>query len=128
MAEVGNIKIADEVVRIVAAKAAVEVEGVHKMSGGVADEVNKIFGKKNQAKGVKVEVGEKECTVEAYIVVEYGVSIPEVASAVQQNVIRAITTMTGLNVVEVNVIVQDIYIPKEAQTENEETYMNEEIK
>ncbi len=112
MAEVGNIKIADEVVRIVASKAAMEVNGVHKMSGGVADEVNKIFGKKNFAKGVKVEVGEKECTVEAYIVVEYGVSIPEVAGGVQQNIIRAITEMTGLKVVEVNVIVQEVHIPK----------------
>jgi uncharacterized alkaline shock family protein YloU len=113
MAEVGNIKIADEVVRIVASKAAMEISGVYKMSGGVADEVNKIFGKKNQAKGVKVEVGEKECTVEAYIVVEYGVSIPEVAGSVQQNIIRAITDMTGLKVVEVNVVVQDVHIPRE---------------
>lgn len=113
MAEVGNIKIADEVVRIVASKAAMEISGVYKMSGGVADEVNKIFGKKNQAKGVKVEVGEKECTVEAYIIVEYGVSIPEVAGSVQQNIIRAITDMTGLKVVEVNVVVQDVHIPRE---------------
>lgn len=113
MAEVGNIKIADEVVRIVASKAAMEISGVYRMSGGVADEVNKIFGKKNLAKGVKVEVGEKECTVEAYIVVEYGVSIPEVAGSVQQNIIRAITDMTGLKVVEVNVVVQDVHIPKE---------------
>lgn len=107
--EVGNIKIADEVVAVVAAKAALEIPGVYKMSGGVADEVNKIFGKKKLGAGVKVEIGETECTVDAYLIIEYGVSIPEVAGNVQQNVIRAITELTGLKVVEVNIYVQDVH-------------------
>ena len=120
MTELGNIKISDEVVRIVAAKAAVEVDGVYKMSGGVADEVNKILGKKNLASGVKVEVGEKECSIDAYIVVEYGVSIPEIAEKVQESIVKAITELTGLKVVEVNVYVQDVYIPKEIKEETQE--------
>ncbi len=117
MTELGNIKISDDVVKIVAAKAAMEVEGVYKMSGGVADEVNKILGKKNISSGVKVEVGEKECSIDAYIVVKYGVSIPQIAERVQENIVKAITELTGLKVVEVNIYVQDVYIVKEVKEE-----------
>ncbi|MDN5304917.1 MAG: hypothetical protein PWP46_1803 [Fusobacteriaceae bacterium] len=128
MAEVGNIKIADEVVAIIASKAATNIDGVHKMSGNVADEVNKFLGKKNSAKGIKVEVGEKECTVDAYIVVDYGKPIPEVANAVQQNIIKEITMMTGLNVVEVNVYIQDLHFPTDdkEKIESEEGELIEE--
>jgi uncharacterized alkaline shock family protein YloU len=120
MAEVGNIKISDEVVGVIAAKAATEVNGIYKMSGNVADEVNKLLGKRNSTKGIKVEVGEKECTVDAYVVVEYGVPIPLVAGDVQQNIIRAITEMTGLKVVEVNVYIQDIKLPTPPKLETTE--------
>lgn len=116
MAEVGNIRIADEVVAKVAAKAALEIQGVYKMSGGVVDEVTKLLGKKNTGKGVKVEVGDRECSVDVYIVVEYGVSFPNVALEVQQNIIRAITEMTGLKVVEVNVYIQDVNIKDKSET------------
>lgn len=116
MAEVGNIRIADEVVAKVAAKAALEIQGVYKMSGGVVDEVTKLLGKKNTGKGVKVEVGDRECSVDVYIVVEYGVSFPNVALEVQQNIIRAITEMTGLKVVEVNVYIQDVNIKDKSDT------------
>lgn len=110
MAEVGNIRISDEVVAKVAAKAALEIDGVHKMSGGMVDEVTKLLGKRNLGKGVKVEVGERECSVDVYIVVDYGVSFPSVAVEVQQNIIKAITEMTGLKVLEVNVYIQDVNI------------------
>lgn len=126
MAEVGNIKISDEVVGVIAAKAATEVEGIHKMSGNVADEVNKLLGKRNSTKGIKVEVGEKECTVDAYVVVEYGVPIPQVAGDVQQNIIRAITIMTGLKVVEVNVYIQDIHLPSSPKLEVEDELEEEQ--
>lgn len=116
MAEVGNIRIADEVVAKVAAKAALEIQGVFKMSGGMVDEVTKLLGKKNTGKGVKVEVGDRECSVDVYIVVEYGVSFPNVALEVQQNIIRAITEMTGLKVVEVNVYIQDVNIREKTDT------------
>lgn len=119
MAEVGNIRIADEVVAKVAAKAALEIAGVHKMSGGMVDEVTKLLGKKNTGKGVKVEVGDRECSVDVYVVVDYGVSFPSVAMEVQQNIIRAITEMTGLKVLEVNVYIQDVNI-REKTEEREE--------
>ncbi|WP_319203052.1 Asp23/Gls24 family envelope stress response protein [uncultured Ilyobacter sp.] len=118
MSELGNIKIADDVVKVISSKAAVDVDGVFKLAGGVADEVNKILGKKRPTHGVKVEVGEKECSIEVFIVVEYGYSIPEVAGEVQEAVIKNITELTGLKVVEVSIYVQDVKI-KEAEAEEE---------
>jgi len=117
MVELGNIKIADDVVKVVASKAATDVNGVYKLAGGVADEVNKILGKKRLTHGVKVEVGEKECSIEAYIVVEYGFSIPDVAVEVQEAVVKSVTELTGLKVVEVNVYVQDVKISEEEPEE-----------
>ena len=67
-----------------------------------------MLGKKNFSKGVKVEVGEKEAAVDLYIIVEYGVRIPDIALTVQEKVKSAIENMTGLEVVEVNVHVQGV--------------------
>ena len=105
----GTIRVADEVVSIIAGLATTEVEGIAGMSGGIAE----ILGRKNFSKGVKVEVGEKEAAVDLYIIVKYGIRIPEVALAAQENVKRAIETMTGLTVVEVNVHVQGVGFPEE---------------
>lgn len=120
MSELGNIKIADDVVKVVASKAASDVKGVYKLAGGVADEVNKILGKKRLTHGVKVEVGDVECSIEAHIVVEYGYPIPDVATEVQESIVKAITDLTGLKVVEVNVYVQDVKILDEADKDDEE--------
>jgi uncharacterized alkaline shock family protein YloU len=104
----GSIKIADEVVGIIAGLAATEVEGVAGMSGGIVGGIAEILGRKNLSKGVKVEVGEKEAAVDLYIIVNYGVRIPEVAWNVQENVKKAIENMTGLSVIEVNIHVQGV--------------------
>lgn len=114
---VGIIRIADEVVSIIAGLAATEVNGIAGMSGGIAGGIAEILGKKNFAKGVKVEVGEKEAAVDLYIIVEYGVRIPDVALSVQENVKRAIENMTGLNVVEINVHVQGVGFPEDVKEE-----------
>lgn len=106
--EGGNVKIADEVVGVIAGIAATEVEGVAGMAGGIASGITEILGKKNFSKGVKVEVGETQAALDLYIVIQYGVSIPEVAQQVQENVKRAVESMTGLDVVEVNVHVQGV--------------------
>ncbi|MGL4307790.1 Asp23/Gls24 family envelope stress response protein [Cetobacterium sp. SF1] len=113
MNELGNIKISDDVVKTIAAKAAEDVAGVYKLAGGMADEVSKMLGKKRPTNGVKVEVGEKECSIEVYIIVEYGYPISEIAQNVQKSVLNSITQMTGLKVVEVNVFVQDVKIVTE---------------
>ncbi|AFM42240.1 hypothetical protein Desaci_3345 [Desulfosporosinus acidiphilus SJ4] len=105
----GSIRIADEVVEVIAGLAASEVEGVVGMSGGFVGDLAQMLGRnKNLSKGVKVEVGEHEVAVDLFIVVEYGVSIPEVAYKVQEAVKEAIESMTGLAVVEANVHVQGV--------------------
>jgi uncharacterized alkaline shock family protein YloU len=104
----GSVKITDEVVSIIAGLAATEVEGVAGMSGGLAGGIAEMLGRKNLSKGVKVQVGEKEVVVDIYIIVNYGVRIPEVAWKVQENVKKAIENMTGLTVAEVNIHVQGV--------------------
>lgn len=104
----GSIRIANEVVRIIAGIAASEVKGIVGMSGGVVDGFAELLKKKNLAKGVKVEVGEKQAAVDLFVVVEYGSKIPDIAYLVQENVKRAIESMTGLEVVEVNVHIQGV--------------------
>ena len=109
----GSIRIADEVVRIIAGLAASEVTGVVSMSGGVVGGIAERLGRKNLSRGVKVDVGEKETAVDLYIVVEYGASIPEVAAQIQDIVKSAIENMTGLHVVEVNINVQGVSFANE---------------
>lgn len=111
--DMGNIRIANEVIEIIAGLAATEVVGVAGMSGGVAGGIAELLGRKNLSKGVKVEVGQKQCAVDVSIVAEYGVRIPEVAGEIQDNVKRAIESMTGLEVVEVNVHVLGVTFTKQ---------------
>jgi uncharacterized alkaline shock family protein YloU len=106
--ESGTIRIANEVVRIIAGLAASEVKGVIGMSGGVVDGFAELVKKKNLAKGVKVEVGEKQAAVDLFVIIEYGSKIPDIAYAVQENVKKAIESMTGLEVIEVNVHIQGV--------------------
>jgi uncharacterized alkaline shock family protein YloU len=114
----GSIKIADDVVGIIAGLAAIEVEGVAGMSGGIVGGIAEMLGRKNLSKGVKVEVGEKEAVVDLYMIVNYGVRIPEVAWNVQENVKKAIENMTGLNVVEVNIHIQGVSFDPVSKDEN----------
>ncbi|SHI01702.1 Asp23/Gls24 family envelope stress response protein [Sporanaerobacter acetigenes] len=117
--EYGSVKIANEVVAIIAGLAATEVDGVAGMSGGVTSGITEALGMKSLSKGVKVEVGEKECAIDLFVVINYGSRISEVAESIQENVKNAVETMTGLNVVEVNVSVQGVNIPKEEKVEEE---------
>ena len=106
--ELGSIKIADEVVAIIAGLAATEVEGVAGMSGGIAGGLADMLGKRNFSKGVKVEVGDKQAAIDLYIVVKFGVRIPDVAWSIQENVKKAIESMTGLETTSINVHVQGV--------------------
>ncbi|MGB4504429.1 MAG: Asp23/Gls24 family envelope stress response protein [Syntrophaceticus sp.] len=108
----GAIRIANEVVAVIAGLAATEVEGLAGMSGGIAGGFTEMLGRKNLSKGVRVEVGEKETAVDIFVIVEYGVKIPDVAFRVQENVKNAIENMTGLTVVDVNVHVQGVSFPE----------------
>jgi uncharacterized alkaline shock family protein YloU len=105
----GSVRIADEVVEVIAGMAASEVEGVAEMSGGLVGDLANMFVRgKNPSKGIKVEVGENEATVDLFLAVEYGASIPDVAKKVQEVVKAAIEGMTGLSVLEINVHIQGI--------------------
>ncbi len=119
--DLGSIRIADEVVAIIAGLAATEVEGVAGMSGGLAGGIAEMLGRKNLSKGVKVEVGEKETAVDLYMIVDYGVRIPDVARKIQESVKQAIESMTGLVVIETNVHVQGVNFHPVQEAKEEET-------
>lgn len=113
----GSVTFADDVIAIIAGLAATEVKGVASMAGNVSSSLNEMLGKKDHAKGVKVEVGTEEAAVDIYLILNYGISIPDTCNAVQENVKKAIETMTGLRVVEVNVHVQAVKFEKEIPVE-----------
>ncbi|MFF8605417.1 Asp23/Gls24 family envelope stress response protein [Streptomyces sp. NPDC015346] len=124
----GKTTIADGVVEKIAGLAARDVVGVHAMGSGfsrtlgaVRDRVPGGGGAKSGVtRGVKAEVGEVQTALDLEIVVEYGVSISDVAGAVRENVIAAVERMTGLEVVEVNIAVSDVKLPEEEDEEQEQ--------
>ena len=117
-----EIKIADDVVAVIAGVAVSEVPGVAGMAGGFAGGITEVFsGKKNLAKGIKVEVGEKETKVDVNIIVEYGTGIPDVAFAIQNRVKKAVESMTGLKVIAVNVHVQGVSTTNTVAAEKTDT-------
>ncbi|MGI6003964.1 MAG: Asp23/Gls24 family envelope stress response protein [Christensenellales bacterium] len=109
----GQISFADDVIAVIAGLAAIEIDGVVAMSGGIADGIAEMLGKKNLTRGVKVEVGNQETAIDLDIVGEYGVNLPEVCRKVQENVRKAVENMTGLSVVEVNVNVLGVNAERE---------------
>ncbi|MCK9216731.1 MAG: Asp23/Gls24 family envelope stress response protein [Firmicutes bacterium] len=116
--EYGNVRISDDVVAVIAELAAKEVKGIVGMSGGIADSITEILGKKSPYKGIKVDVGEKETSIDLFVIVEYGVRIPDIAWQVQESVKKSVETMTGLNVIEVNIHIQGVNIEKDIKEED----------
>ena len=115
-----NIKIADDVVAVIAGVAVSEVQGVFGMSGGFAGGISEVLsGKKNLAKGIKVEVADKTTKIDVNIIVEYGTRIPDVAYEIQSKVKKAVETMTGLTVTEVNVHVQGVNTDNKLESRDE---------
>ena len=106
--QVGDVRVADEVVAIIAGLATTEVEGVSSMAGNITNEIASKIGMKNLSKGILVEVMENEVKVDVAINISYGYSIPEVSSKVQDKVKTAIENMTGLNVAVVNVRIASV--------------------
>ena len=116
-----GIKISDDVVSVIAGVAVSEVSGVAGMAGGFAGGISEVFsGKKNLAKGIKTEINEKNVKIDLNIIVEYGSRIPDVAFEIQNRVKKAVESMTGLKVEEVNVHVQGVNTDT-ANTEQEDT-------
>ncbi|MEV6166311.1 Asp23/Gls24 family envelope stress response protein [Streptomyces sp. NPDC052052] len=120
----GRTTIADGVVEKIAGMAARDVVGVHAMGSGFARTFGAVRervpgGGKSVTRGVKAEVGESQTALDLEIVVDYGVSISDVARDVRENVIAAVERMTGLEVVEVNIAVSDVKLPDEEDEEPE---------
>ena len=118
MNELGNVNISQEVVATIAESVVAEIEGVHSLFGGTSkNEIVKFFQNVSSGgKGIEVEVGETECTLDLYIVAKMGFKLPALAGEIQTKVVKAITEMTGLKVQEVNVYIQKII--KEDKKEN----------
>ncbi|MFE0806742.1 Asp23/Gls24 family envelope stress response protein [Streptomyces sp. NPDC058794] len=123
--ERGRTTIADGVVEKITGMAARDVAGVHAMGSGMSRTFGAVRdrvpgGTKSVTRGVKAEVGEKQTALDLEIVVEYGVSISDVARDVRENVVAAVERMTGLEVVEVNIAVSDVKLPDEEDEEQPE--------
>jgi len=110
---IGEVRIADEVVAIIAGLAATEVEGVDSMAGNITNELVGKLGMKNLSKGVKVDVTEEHVSVDLSLNIQYGYNIPEVCEKVQDRVKTAIENMTGLTVLDVNVRIAGVNVNEE---------------
>ncbi|RZB13311.1 Asp23/Gls24 family envelope stress response protein [Streptomyces sp. F001] len=123
----GKTTIADGVVAKIAGMAAREVPGIHSLGAGMARALGAVRdrvpggGASGVTRGVKVEVGERQAALDLDVMVDYGFSIVDVAGDVRVNVISAVERMTGLEVVEVNLVVDDVYLPEEEESEPTES-------
>lgn len=113
----GRTTIADKVVSTIAGLAVRQVHGVHGLGSGTARTFGSIRSAisgssgANVSQGITVEVGDTQAAVDAQVVAEYGVSIPDLAAGIRRNVMESVQRMAGLEVVEVNVVVDDVHLP-----------------
>lgn len=108
--DIGEVQVTEEVIAIIAALAATEVEGVHSMAGGITNELVSMLGKKNLSAGVDVRYENDEINVLLSLVIRYGYNIPEVTAKVQENVKEEIENMTDIKVGNVDVRVANVNI------------------
>ncbi len=121
----GKTTIADTVVSKIAGIAAREVSGVYALGGGAARAVGSLMeripgGRSNHSQGVSVEVGERQAAVDLELTADYGVAIADLAAGIRRNVIASIERMTGLEVSEVNITVQDIFLESEDEQKDDQ--------
>ncbi|PYC65749.1 Asp23/Gls24 family envelope stress response protein [Streptomyces tateyamensis] len=121
----GRTALADGVVEKIAGMAAREVPGIHALGSGLSRTFGAMRdrvpgGRASISRGIKAEVGERQTAIDIALVVQYGVVIPELAAAVRRNIIAAVERMTGLEVVEVNIAVNDVHLPDEPDEEEGE--------
>lgn len=113
--ELGNIHISEEVLAVIAAAAALEVEGVGGLAANLGTDLAELLGKKTLSRGIRLEVAEENVTVDVNIMVKYGHTIPEVGRAVQEAVMSSIEATSGLTVEAVNVNVGGVIFDKETR-------------
>lgn len=109
----GEVRIADDVISMIAAISATEVEGVAGMSGNITSDIISKLGVKNLSRGVKVTIEEEKVSIELSLELKYGTSLPKVCESVQEKVKSSVETMTGLIVDEVNIRIAGIALDKE---------------
>ncbi len=110
-----TVKISNDVIATIAGTVVSQVQGVYSTAGGISE----FFGKKSATKGIKVDSTENDIKIDVNIIVEYGVRIPDVAFEIQNKVKKAVETMTGLNVANVNIHIQGINIPEKREEEEQ---------
>ena len=110
--EMGNINISTEVLAVLAGAAALETEGVGGMAAGLGSDMAELVGRKVVAKGVRLTIAEDRLSIDLSILVKYGFAVPDVAKAVQENVMNAVVNTSGLNVECVNITVAGVVFPK----------------
>lgn len=119
--EAGNVKISVDVVSTIAGIATAEINGIAGMYGTFAGGIAEMLGaKKSPSKGVKVDMNGNNVTLDLYIVVDYGVRIPELAWEVQENVKNNVETMTGLDVQKVNIHIEGVSFEKDKTADEPE--------
>ncbi|OKK21859.1 hypothetical protein AMK16_00870 [Streptomyces sp. CB00455] len=121
----GRTTIADSVVEKIAGMATREVPGIHSLGSGMSRTLGAVTdkvpgGRPSVTRGVKVEVGERQAAVDLDVVAEYGFAIVDIAGDVRSSVISAVERMTGLEVVEVNITVDDVHLPDEEDDDGTE--------
>lgn len=116
----GKVEIAPEVIEVIAGIAATEVDGVYAMRGNFATGVVERFGKKAHNKGIKVELLDDGVSIDVYVILNFGVSIPQVAQQLQTNIIQTLTNMTALELKEVNVHVVGVQMNGREDAEAQE--------
>ncbi|AUJ32278.1 MAG: Asp23/Gls24 family envelope stress response protein [Liquorilactobacillus nagelii] len=109
----GSIEIAPEVLEVIVGIAATQIDGVYSMRGSLANSLNELFGRKNRGKGVKIDQDAGHLSADVYAFLNYGVSVPQVALAIQEKVKQQLLFMTGLKLVAVNVYVQGVVPAKQ---------------
>lgn len=120
-ANLGIVKISDEVVSVIAGIAAGEIKGIVEGQQAISNNISHLLkGKKSVGKNIKVTLSEDSAVIDLSVAVEYGIKIPEVVSLVQENVKKTVEAMTGLKVDSVNISVQSIYLPRNEKQECKE--------
>lgn len=106
-----NFRISDEVVSTIVEKTVMSIPGIYDINGGIIDGITNMLGTKRM-KGIKVELTEKTIAIDVYVIVEYGVKIPDIAWDIQDKVKKTVEDITGMNVTAVNIHIQGINFKK----------------
>ncbi|MCS6771016.1 MAG: Asp23/Gls24 family envelope stress response protein [Kiritimatiellae bacterium] len=119
--ELGTVQIHNSVIATIARVAALKIDGVVDLSGGLVDGLAGMIGKKSADRGVRVEFEDSSVVIDVHVILAFGVRIPHVAWQLQNEIRKAVEQMTGKPVRAVNIIVQGIRVPPPAQTREEES-------